>query len=99
MPERVRHVLPVEKVLSPAERLGAMLGRFVIIAPAQSDFLSQAEPASGARHRKRKKCRPHNEHRYGERSQSSARSIPFRVPTPRNSTDLQFGQRAEDSAM
>ena len=52
-------------------------------------------PSIGARHRNRKKCRPHSEQRYGESSHDKALSMALRTPTPLNSTDLQFGHRAE----
>jgi hypothetical protein len=57
--------------------------------------LLYAVPATEASHRNKKKCFPQREHRYGETIQLKAPSMEFRIPTPRNTTDLQCGQWAE----
>jgi hypothetical protein len=56
-----------------------------------------AVPPAESSHRNRKKCRPQREHRYGRKSQWSTFSIAFRTPTLLKSTDLQCGQRAENT--
>jgi hypothetical protein len=58
----------------------------------------QAVPPREASHRNRKKCRPHSEHRYGRSTQWSTFSKTFRTPTLLKSTDLQCGQREEDTS-
>jgi hypothetical protein len=52
MPEGIGHVLPIQDVLRSPQHLGAMLGEFVILAPAYSPWpllkpFLQSEPATG----------------------------------------------------